>query len=361
MKERVYAFDLPRYLGRSTKATSESVRRIVIKPTNRCVANCVACASRRSVYGSIRPDELVSIEQWQRLFDDLKKTKLESITISGGEPTLYPQLADLIMMAKQCGWHVALNTNGWRLKSGSSFHRLVTSGVDCITISVDSSTAQLHDELRQLQGLWESAVTGLTKLMYYNSDTESPIQVNVRSILSRYNYTDLPRLVGMCMRFRVDALMISYIEADFVNGHFLLTKEQIADLKQNVIPQVISYFMCYAPAKGTIKEDAIRKLQTIFPEEASSLEEYSRGIYWGDEEAIETYCTIPYEFALVTPKGDVYPCNAIEYFGEPTMGNIKEESFLDIWFSSAFNLFRMDKCEWCRYCPMNLHTVIPLK
>lgn len=45
-------------------------------------------------------------------FLELRKGKLESLTISGGEPTLQPDLLDFIMKVKSMGYSIKLDTNG---------------------------------------------------------------------------------------------------------------------------------------------------------------------------------------------------------------------------------------------------------
>ena len=51
------------------------------------------------------------------------------------------------------------------------------------------------------------------------------------------------------------------------------------------------------------------------------------------------HCPIPYLEPTIEADGNVYPCNL--YTDEPlSMGNVYEQSFLEIWFGEKFQTFR---------------------
>ena len=88
------------------------VNRLVIKPTLKCTANCVGCASRRDLHHSLSREEQLSLGQWQTVLEDASKLGLKNLHISGGEPTLYPELIGLIELGKKLGLRVRMNSNG---------------------------------------------------------------------------------------------------------------------------------------------------------------------------------------------------------------------------------------------------------
>jgi uncharacterized radical SAM superfamily Fe-S cluster-containing enzyme len=70
---------------------------------------------------------MLSLEQISRMmafFQDAESGKAEVLQISGGEPTLHPQILDILSLAKAKGFKcVMLNTNGLRLAADQSFAR----------------------------------------------------------------------------------------------------------------------------------------------------------------------------------------------------------------------------------------------
>jgi hypothetical protein len=78
-----------------------------------------------------------SIPQIQKDIETaLRSRNLQAITISGGEPTLHPELCNIVTMIKQQGLHVFLLTNGVLIDE-DYIGRLKKSGLDSILFHVD--------------------------------------------------------------------------------------------------------------------------------------------------------------------------------------------------------------------------------
>lgn len=76
-----------------------------------CNMQCLYCHNS----DLIRPKE--SFFDWPRLLDTLTASReywVDSVCISGGEPTLHPQLNELILRIKKLDFRIKLDTNGTR-------------------------------------------------------------------------------------------------------------------------------------------------------------------------------------------------------------------------------------------------------
>jgi len=78
--------------------------------TGRCNYRCPFCHNASLV---LRPNSQPVIQE-SEIFDflELRKGTLEGVCISGGEPTLNPDLPDFIKRIKELGYAVKLDTNG---------------------------------------------------------------------------------------------------------------------------------------------------------------------------------------------------------------------------------------------------------
>ncbi len=79
-----------------------------------------------------------------------------NLTISGGEPTLYKQLPELIAYGKKQGYFIRLNSNGGLTDFGFA-EALVDAGLDVADISLYSPVEVVHDAMRGAGGLWRKA------------------------------------------------------------------------------------------------------------------------------------------------------------------------------------------------------------
>ena len=80
--------------------------------TNECNLNCDKCHYR----SSSDPQMSLSLEQIRALFVEWKEYRLTSIAIGGGEPLLHPQISEIVQLAKDMGFFIAVTTNGTVLK-----------------------------------------------------------------------------------------------------------------------------------------------------------------------------------------------------------------------------------------------------
>lgn len=102
-----------------------------VVPMRRCNLSCAYC---NEYDNHSRP---VPIEVMRRRIDHLKALGISVVTISGGEPLLYPDLDDLIAHVRRRGIISGLITNGYLL-TRERILRLNRAGVEHLQISIDN-------------------------------------------------------------------------------------------------------------------------------------------------------------------------------------------------------------------------------
>ena len=80
--------------------------------TNDCNLNCERCYYR----SNFDPRKELSFDQLKTLFEEWKEYNLTSIAIGGGEPLLHPNISEIIQLAKDMEFFIAVTTNGTVLK-----------------------------------------------------------------------------------------------------------------------------------------------------------------------------------------------------------------------------------------------------
>lgn len=323
----------------------------MIKPTLACTAACPTCLNRRKLHKSTSIRKWLVFEQWLELFEQAGKLGTSCLTISGGEPTLYKKLPELVKAGKAMGWQVKINTNGSLLTQKLS-ERLLAAGVDAIDISLYSPDAALHDHMRGIPGLWQKASEAISRLVRLRKDYPN-FQVISQSILTRHNYMLLDKLLEMHLELGIDGLLISYLEGDF-ESRFSPDGKDIHIFRSIVLPRAMELSNRLPFLTRTVLKT---RLDRIFSPDILNTTKWSQGKYMPKS----FRCSIPDYQALILADGNVHPCNIVEYTHKPVVGNILQSSLADIWNGRIWNDFREAEHEFCIQCPMNLHTFIPLK
>ena len=112
------------------------------------------------------------------------RAKTWAISFTGGEPLLRPDICILINEAKKQGINVNINTNGSLLKNRAK--ELVASGVDTITVSLDSHDPDVHNSVRGFKGLFEKAEQGISEIRKLRKDRRPHLMA--RFTVNKRNY-----------------------------------------------------------------------------------------------------------------------------------------------------------------------------
>ncbi|MFC1643607.1 radical SAM protein [Chlamydiota bacterium] len=103
---------------------------VMLEVTDACNIICKACYKKKgTVFKSL-------IQIKQDLEDAMNLRRLHTVTISGGEPTLHPDLCRIVEMVKTYKLHIFLLTNGL-LINHVLLKKLKQSGLDSILFHVD--------------------------------------------------------------------------------------------------------------------------------------------------------------------------------------------------------------------------------
>ncbi|VFQ46097.1 radical SAM protein [Desulfoluna butyratoxydans] len=115
-----------------------------IEPTTQCQLRCPGCYRGVSENG-YAPSHADLDDLKEQVAFLIKKRNVQTISIAGGEPLLYPELDALVAHIKSQDVKVGLLTNGLLLDEAKLNH-LKKIGVDCIQLHVDKFQGRGEDE-----------------------------------------------------------------------------------------------------------------------------------------------------------------------------------------------------------------------
>ena len=150
--------------------------------TYRCNNNCEHCYNARPRQG---PE--LSTGQWKNILDRLWKLGIPHVVFTGGEPTMRPDLPDLIAHAEMNGQITGINTNGRKLKDQGYLQALVDAGLDHVQITLESHNAAIHDRMVHAVGAWEDTTSGLRNAL------ASRLFVMTNTTLLRHNAPEMEK------------------------------------------------------------------------------------------------------------------------------------------------------------------------
>lgn len=122
---------------------------------------------------------------------------IRNMTFTGGEPLIYPHVADLLKLAKEKGIHSKVITNGTILAQNPNM-REIYKYLDSITLSIDSANNEVNEELGRGYNHFDNMKVVLESLK------DSNIKVNVNTVVSKVNIEHLQELGEFLNDYGID-------------------------------------------------------------------------------------------------------------------------------------------------------------
>lgn len=265
---------------------------------------------------------------WIAVLDRLAAVGVPHVILTGGEPTLHPDLPALIRHANKLGLIVGMNTNGRRLAQPGYAAELAAAGLNHVQITLGSCYPEVHDAIMGAQAFHQT-VRGIEQAV------ASRLHTITNTTLMRRNQDHVEAII--------DFLSDLGIRTFAMNG-MIYSGGGFAD--PNAIPEAEM-----PPLLLRVRDHAAdRGMRFLWytPTEYCRLSpvELDIGV---------KRCNAGEYSICIEPNGDVLPCQS--YY--VAAGNILRDPWEQIWRSDLFRSFRDREADpaWaglpekCWHCP----------
>jgi len=119
---------------------------VIWETTQACDLACVHC--RACAQPQRNPFELSTAEA-KGLIDQIAEMKVPVFVLTGGDPLKRPDIHELVQYAHQRGVHTSMTPSATPLLTKEAIARLKQGGLARLAVSLDGSTAEIHDAFRR--------------------------------------------------------------------------------------------------------------------------------------------------------------------------------------------------------------------
>jgi len=268
--------------------------------TYRCNCRCKMCRRWQDPR-----TEVLTLTDYRHLAGVFHDLGVYQVSIAGGEPLLREDIFGIIDGFARQGMSVNLCTNGTLLEKYAD--DLCRSGVSCVTVSLDGSTAQTHETIRGMPGDYQKIEGGIGRLMA-RPFRQRPM-VRVRMVVCDLNVEEIPDYFDQWAT-RVDDVLIQpvhHCRDAFYTGN----DREVFELDgESLIRQLDGHPL----GRGIFVKPLLKSLKKsgVFP---------------------QNRCYAGMLMVRIDPWGNVYPC--LEQ--HVCVGSIRDSDFFTIWNSASFN------------------------
>jgi MoaA/NifB/PqqE/SkfB family radical SAM enzyme len=278
----------------------------------------------------------MSIQEWKSALTSIKDfVGRFSINFSGGEPFIKPGFIDLLAWCNENGISAGVTTNGSALTRRNAA-KVVGSNPFNINISVDAPNAAVHDYLRGYPGLFEKLSNGIRYLLTERDRQGKNFPINVKPTVNVKNFRLMPELVKWARKMGVSTVILQPMDRWTPETYDELWVEDadMAELER-VVERLIEMQRGGAPILTP------PNILYLFPD-------HFRGKRAPEE--IKP-CRVGLRDFFIRTDGQVQVC--IHY---PPIGNIRQQSAREIWYSEKAQEIRRQTVACDRLCLITCHS-----
>lgn len=307
--------------------------------TRRCNLRCVHCRSSSTMEVEGHPD--FPTEEAFRLLDDIASYAKPVMVLSGGEPLLRKDVFDIARYGTDKGLRMCLATNG-TLVTDEVCEKIKAAGIRIVSMSLDGSTAAVHDDFRNEKGAFDGTVNA-AKLFKKHG-----IEFIINSSFTRRNQEEIPRVYTLAKELGATAWYMFMIVPtgrgeDIMSE--LISKEDYEEiLDWHYRMEKDEHDLLVRP---TCAPHYYRVVLQKAKEEGEKFERRTLKFSTGGAKG----CLAGQLICLIDVDGNVLPCS---YFPK-SAGNVRQQSFKDIWENSELFKDMRDfkkykgRCGSCEY------------
>lgn len=114
----------------------------------------------------------------------------------GGEPTIYPQLIEIIELSRKIGYQeVHLVSNGRRYADRNFLETLIRAGTTRFYVSIHSHKPQIEDFLTSVKGSFQEKIQGISNLVFFRNKGLIKDNILLNTVINKLNYQYLPEML----------------------------------------------------------------------------------------------------------------------------------------------------------------------
>lgn len=287
-----------------------------------CDLRCIHC------YLTARDlDELTFTEQ-SRIIEELAQAGTMFLLFSGGDPFIRSDFLDLLARARDRLFDVRINTTGLRINQNCA-KSLANLGISRVSLSLYGAHPESHECITLKKGTFDATLKAARFL------AEAGVPLSLKTLVLQKNLHDFEQIEEIARDLGADWEVSTTIFPD----HSASDRPCALSLP---LPKQVEI----------LKADLTRSSTHQTEERIENIDEIPN--------FNEPICQAGFTQAAISPNGNVTPC----VLWQRSLGNLREQSFSEIWNSEKANQIRKLKLgdyqkvcgecglfEKCAFCP----------
>lgn len=321
---------------------------VIWETTQACDLACLHC---RAEARALRDRFELSTDEAKKLMRDVRRFGRPLFVLTGGDSLKRPDIVELVEYGSGLGLRMALTPSGTPLMTREIIQRLADAGLSRLAVSLDGSTAEIHDRFRGVDGSFDWTIEMI------RAAREIGLSTQINTTVARHNVDDFEALIELMTDLGISLWSVFFLvptgraksediaspeEFEHVfHRMYDLSKTASFDIKSTAAPQYRRVVLQRQVAERRAKERH-EPADTLTAGIGFSLADgvgRAKGVNDGNG------------FLFVSHRGEIYPSG----FLPKSAGNVRKDDVVDVYrnhelFRSLRDPARLKgKCGVCEY------------
>ena len=322
--------------GQNHNPKANTLRLIAWETTRRCNLACKHC---RAVAEDHPYENELDTKASFKLLEQIKEVGNPIIILTGGEPLLRDDIFDIAAFGTTLGLRMVMAPNGTLITQDSA-RKMKDSGIKRISISLDGSTPETHDDFRGIKNAFEKSIQGI------EIAKQAGIEFQINTTITKTNLDQIPKILELAENLGAVAHHI-FLLVPTGRGKYIVDSE----INAREYEETLNWFYDQSQKtslqlKATCAPHYYRILRQRAREGGKKVSFESHGL-----DAVTRGCLAGTGFCFISHVGRVQTCG----FLDVECGDITKQTFKDVWENSqVFNTLRdfntlEGKCGICEF------------
>jgi len=280
-------------------------------------------------------------EEAKKFIDDIVEFCSPVLVLSGGEPLLRRDIFEIARYGTDKGLRMCMATNG-TLIDDTVCEKIKSSGIRIVSLSLDGSKAEIHDNFRNCPGAFDGILRGAEMLKKHG------IEFIINSSFTKRNQHDIANVFRLAKELGATAWYMFMIvptgRGETIMSELISKEDYEEILKWHYEQEKLEKDILMRP---TCAPHYYRLVPQLAKKDGSRFERRTLKFSTGGAKG----CIAAQSICLIDCFGNVKPCS---YFHR-SAGNVKTRKFREIWENSELFKDLRDfkkykgKCGGCEY------------
>lgn len=175
---------------------------VIWETTQACDLVCLHC---RACAQPLRSPLELTTDEGKNLIGQVAELAAPLFVLTGGDPLKRPDIYDLVEYGTHRGVRVSMTPSATPLLTREAIARLQQCGLARLAVSLDGSTAEIHDAFRGVSGSYARTLDAVR----WAGELGLPVQIN--TTITRRNLADFESIVALLKTFQMTLWSVFFL------------------------------------------------------------------------------------------------------------------------------------------------------